>query len=157
MELNQDVQADISPNSVGQKFLLRKVKGIGSLTYKETETQLEITEESIVALQVKKQWYKEKSRENYAISKREFQQIQVKTTWDKVDIFYAVFFAVIAYFTQWWILAGTLLCVWRAHGKFIEITKVGGEILQLPSGSGAAIDEVVNYICSHWARNPNAN
>lgn len=155
--LNDDVQfcaecgtpIDCIPEeeSGHQMFHFQKGKMLGELTYKRTNTEVEVSSTALKVHQTVKRIFRKEREEEKVLSFSQIKSACVHVVLDFWDTLYAVVFAVLGLFQPVLFLLAAV-CLWCGYGREIEILTVDGDKVKIPLALGKGEAKKLVAICS---------
>lgn len=121
---------------VYETLYFSKRKMIGYITYKSTETKIELGNKNVNISQTIGKLFRKKTKINENISIFNIQGITIRTKMDFWDTLYAIIFGIFSLFNLVFLLfvAVFLVC---AYGKVIMIRKIDGSVVEIPMESSS--------------------
>lgn len=130
-----------------EKLEFYKGKMIGSVTYRRTNTTVQLTSTELsISQKIKRIFRKERIIEK-KVPLMAIKSAKVHTAMDFWDTLYAIIAAVLGLF-QPIIFIVTLICLWTGYGKEIIIQIESGDTIKIPLAGAKAETEKLLSICN---------
>lgn len=128
-----------------EKLVFQKGKDIGNITYKRTETEVQLQVDRVYIRQKIRKFFIMKRQNECTFLLSNIKSVSIQTKLDFWDTLYGIFFIIGGFFSPGWFLVAAIF-LYCGYGKVITLEMLNGSKFQIPlKGNMEDAEKLIRY------------